>query len=207
MRIAVITNDELKSELLAQGVVNDNSVYWMNEPGHQENVDCIIDLLFEPDESRIAILQKSTPSLILVNDVPREKKLPNEFIAFNGWPGFMRRSLVELGNASDRLRDKAGNVFSFFQKKPEWVPDQPGFISARIVAMIINEAYHALGEGVSTRDEIDTAMKLGTNYPYGPFEWSARIGIKNVYSLLNSLSHINKRYEPAPLLKEEAGNS
>ena len=49
-------------------------------------------------------------------------------------------------------------------------PDIPGFISARVVSMIINEAYFALEEEVSSKEEIDTAMKLGTNYPYGPFD-------------------------------------
>ena len=42
--------------------------------------------------------------------------------------------------------------------------------------MIINEAFLALQEGVSTKEEINTAMKLGTNYPLGPFEWVEKIG-------------------------------
>jgi len=46
-------------------------------------------------------------------------------------------------------------------------------------------------------------MKLGTNYPYGPFEWTALIGLKNVYSLLLEMSIENKRYMPAPAMKEE----
>jgi 3-hydroxybutyryl-CoA dehydrogenase len=47
-------------------------------------------------------------------------------------------------------------------------------------------------------------MKLGTGYPLGPFEWSNRIGLKKVYSLLNTLNLIEPRYEPSTLLKEEA---
>jgi len=69
--------------------------------------------------------------------------------------------------------------------------------------MIINEAYFALGDKVSTKDEIDTAMKLGTNYPYGPFEWSRKIGLKNVYQLLSVLSKEDHRYIAAPCLEEE----
>jgi 3-hydroxybutyryl-CoA dehydrogenase len=71
------------------------------------------------------------------------------------------------------------------------------------VAMIINEAWLSFGEGVSAKEEIDVAMKLGTNYPYGPFEWCNIIGPKKVYSLLNELSKTNLRYQPASLLKEE----
>ena len=91
-----------------------------------------------------------------------------------------------------------------FNKKTEWTPDIPGFITARVISTIINEAYFSLEGKVSSREEIDTAMKLGTSYPYGPFEWSRIIGIKNIYSLLNILSRKNKRYLPSDLLKKEA---
>ena len=56
----------------------------------------------------------------------------------------------------------------------------PGFITARVIAMIINEAFFALQENVSSKEEIDTAMRLGTNYPYGPFEWTKLIGIDKI---------------------------
>ena len=88
-------------------------------------------------------------------------------------------------------------------KNPTWVPDEPGFITARVIAMIINEAWFALEEGVSTKEEIDTAMKLGTNYPYGPFEWGNQIGLKNIYTLLDKLNTDNPRYRPAELMKKQ----
>ncbi len=78
-------------------------------------------------------------------------------------------------------------------------------ITARVLAAIINEAYFTLGAQVSTREEIDIAMKLGTSYPYGPFEWSGKIGLKRIYELLNELSSVDGRYTPAPLLTQEAG--
>jgi 3-hydroxybutyryl-CoA dehydrogenase len=74
------------------------------------------------------------------------------------------------------------------------VPDEIGFITPRVVSMIINEAFIALKEGVSTKGEIDTAMKLGTNYPYGPFEWAEKIGVEKIKSLLDKLSMQEKRY-------------
>jgi 3-hydroxybutyryl-CoA dehydrogenase len=48
-------------------------------------------------------------------------------------------------------------------------------------------------------------MKLGTSYPYGPFEWSEKIGLARVNELLTELSHDDKRYTPAPALKEAVG--
>jgi len=73
--------------------------------------------------------------------------------------------------------------------------------------MIVNEAYFALEDKVSTPTEIDTAMKLGTNYPYGPFEWSEKIGLKNIYLLLQKLSKQDSRYTPCNLLATKANNS
>jgi 3-hydroxybutyryl-CoA dehydrogenase len=71
-----------------------------------------------------------------------------------------------------------------------------------VIAMIINEAYFALGDAISTPAEIDTAMKLGTNYPYGPFEWGEKIGLLQVYQLLAKLAEDNSRYTAAPALKQ-----
>ena len=72
--------------------------------------------------------------------------------------------------------------------------------------MIINEAYFAIEEDVASRTDIDLAMKLGTNYPFGPFEWSQRIGIKNVYQLLKAVfeSTQDERYKICSLLEREA---
>jgi 3-hydroxybutyryl-CoA dehydrogenase len=78
-------------------------------------------------------------------------------------------------------------------------------ISLRIIAMIINEAYLVLQEGTSNRKDIDTAMKLGTNYPYGPIEWSEKLGIELVYNILKSMfdEYGDDRYRITPLLKEK----
>lgn len=72
--------------------------------------------------------------------------------------------------------------------------------------MIINEAYFTLGENVSGKTEIDTAMKLGTNYPFGPFEWSEIIGKEKIYNLLTKLVTEDRRYDPAPFLIKEANS-
>jgi 3-hydroxybutyryl-CoA dehydrogenase len=81
--------------------------------------------------------------------------------------------------------------------------DIEGFITPRIIAMIINEAYFAIGEDVSTKAQIDVAMKAGTNYPYGPFAWAEKIGKKRISDLLLSMYKTNARYQPAPALSAE----
>ena len=205
MKIAVISNDALKEEWMTQGILEAVAIEWITEPNIVDGADCYIDLLFNFDESRINKLKKLQPALIIVNSINVTlNDLPENFIRINGWPTFLRRPLVETSCRNNDLKTKAEIIFASFNKSVEWVPDVPGFVSARVISMIINEAYFTLNEKVSSKNEIDTAMKLGTNYPYGPFEWSEKIGLKNVLELLTTLTKTNSRYEPAVLLKKEA---
>lgn len=207
MNIVVITNDDLRQELMAQAQPIDVSVQYITALSAIPGTDCYIDLLFQPTEERISSLQQLQPSLVIINSVIATLKESNtSFVRINGWPGFLNRTIIEA-SGSDEMKNTAGKIFSCFGKKMEWVPDIPGFVTARVVSMIINEAYFALDEKVSSKEEIDTAMKLGTNYPFGPFEWSKKIGLKNIYNLLASLSQTEPRYNPSSLLKEEAALS
>ena len=211
MKIAIITDDALKDEWMSQGMQEAVRIEWLFEPIAVEDADCYIDLLFQPSAERINKLKKLSagsggqPALIIVNSVIATlNKLQEKFIRINGWPTFLKRQVVESSCSSDELKTRAEKIFTLFNKTTEWVPDVPGFITARIISMIINEAYFALDEKVSSKKEMDIAMKLGTNYPYGPFEWSEKIGLKKVVELLTTLSKTNSRYEPAALLKKEA---
>jgi 3-hydroxybutyryl-CoA dehydrogenase len=122
---------------------------------------------------------------------------------FNGWPGFFEKNTWEI---SGELSHQALAILKTLNKEVIKVTDHPGFISARILSMIINEAYYAAGESVGTKEEIDIAMKLGTNYPYGPFEWAEMIGIHNIYNLLTRLSVTDDRYQPSPLLTKQVNS-
>jgi 3-hydroxybutyryl-CoA dehydrogenase len=205
MKIAVIADDALKEEWLAQGQQEGVLTEWLSEPVSVENADCYIDLLFHPDTERINKLQKLQPAIIMVNSVTVTlMNLPENFIRLNGWPTFLKRPVVEASCSSNELKTRSEIIFSSFNKTAEWVPDVPGFITARVISMIINEAYFTLDEKVSSKNEIDIAMKLGTNYPNGPFEWSEKIGLKKVFLLLTKLSNTHSGYEPSPLLKKES---
>ena len=204
MLIAVIANDLLKEEMLAQGLVAGVQVHWLNEIKAIPGADCYIDLLYTPTTERTDLLKRLEPAIIIVNTVTNTlNTLPENFIRINGWPGFLKRSITEAAGINRETKINAEKILHCFNKKIEWVPDTAGFIAARVISMIINEAYFALDEKVSTKEEIDTAMKLGTNYPYGPFEWSEKIGLEKVTELLVELAKTNPRYEPAALLKKQ----
>ena len=161
-----------------------------------------IDAVFIIEEDVIADYSRIS-NLLFINSVSRtlkELNTPENVLRINGWHGFLSRSNWEIAGP---INEKVATIISALNKQITQVPDYPGFIAARILAMIINEAWFALEEKISTMAEIDIAMKLGTNYPYGPFEWGELIGEKNIFTLLQKLSVGNKRYLPAPLLQRK----
>lgn len=148
-----------------------------------------------------------TAKPVFINSVTttlKELNAADNILRINGWDNFIQRSVWEIAG---KINDESKTIVEKINKKIFLVVDEPGFISAKIIAMIINEAYFALGDEVSSKNEIDTAMKLGTNYPYGPFEWAEKIGVKNIYGLLQKLSVTDKRYQPAPMLIAEAAKN
>ena len=172
---------------------------------HFPDADVFVDLLFENKTERKELLAKLLPKLVIINSVTHTlSEINPAFVRINGWPSFLSSGLVEVTCLEENNKLKADAVFALLHKKPEWLPDTPGFVRARVVSMIINEAYLALSEGVSTKAEINTAMKLGTAYPFGPFEWGEKIGLKNIVTLLQKLSLQQARFTPAALLVEEA---
>jgi 3-hydroxybutyryl-CoA dehydrogenase len=205
MKIVVVADEALKKEILEPGLRSDVQVEWMDTITNVPEADCYIDLLFNNTTERIEALKKLQPATIIVNAVIEvTNEFAGSFVRINGWPGFLRRNIIETSCKNDVDKYKVEKYLTVFNKTVEWVPDIAGFISARVISMIINEAYYALDENVSSKDEIDIAMKLGTNYPFGPFEWSKKIGLKNVYDLLQKLSISESRYKPSPLLSKEA---
>jgi 3-hydroxybutyryl-CoA dehydrogenase len=126
---------------------------------------------------------------------------PPNVYRINGWVTFLNRSVWEIAGAAD---EEIETIFKSLGIRPSFVKDEPGYISARVIAMIINEAYFALEDDVSSKAEIDTAMKLGTNYPLGPFEWASKIGTGNVLALLQKLYVTDSRYKPSEFLIKEA---
>jgi len=205
--LVILAPQDLKEELLAQKPVNDVMIQWIEEPSQfleYKDADGYIDLGFDYSDQRIGILKQLPARPVIISAVAGTLSgLPSHFIRINGWKSFLKRAVVEAAAADEAARKKAEIIVTYFGKTIAWTPDVPGFISARVVAMVINEAYFSLLEDVSSREETDTAMKLGTNYPYGPFEWSRVIGIGHVAGLLRLLAIGESRYQPCSLLEKE----
>ncbi|MER5371594.1 3-hydroxyacyl-CoA dehydrogenase [Streptomyces sp. NPDC002553] len=110
-----------------------------------------------------------------------------------------RIALSASQDTSPQALSEAIGLFQALGKDVSVIGDVPGMIVARTVARIVDLAHDAVAKGVATEEDIDTAMRLGVNYPLGPFEWSRRLGRVWAHDLLEEL-HLREpsgRYAPS----------
>ena len=201
MNIFILADEEQKKEILSISVSQNTSVFFSSAiPDFKNIID--YDVFFILSHVEDFDLEKLNGKPVFINsviDTLSESRYPENVCRINAWPGFLERPLWEVASNS-KAKDEL--IFSSLNRKVVFVKDEPGFVSARVISMIVNEAFFTFGEKISTVEEIDMAMKLGTNYPNGPFEWAEKIGIENIYLLLEKLAKKEARYEPAPALKK-----
>ena len=133
-------------------------------------------------------------------------------------PRFRPSPIQEELVAAGRLGRKSGEGFYRYTEGgsagpaarfAHAAPARPGAgidratIAERVILAIVNEAYRAHGDGIATNDDIDRAMRLGANHPFGPFEWARRSGLQEVAMMLDALSDEDAdTFRPAlPLLR------
>lgn len=124
---------------------------------------------------------------------------------FNGLPSLFNRPILELTVKNEKDQAVITKICGQLETEYSFVEDRVGMVTPRILSMVINEAYYTFMEKAASVEDIDMAMKLGTRYPYGPFEFAERIGIKHVYELLEAVYEDTKdeRYKICSLLKKK----
>jgi 3-hydroxybutyryl-CoA dehydrogenase len=216
MKILIIADEPKKSELMAR-LGKGHKIHAYEETEYYdidgfEGYNAIFDLNLEMHSDAIEEYSQLQETIIVTSGVKTSlaelvylELIEDELtlIGLNDLPGFINREKAEVSLLDDSDAIKA---IAFF-KELKWpciiVKDRVGMVTPRIVLMIINEACYTLQEGTATVADIDESMKLGTNYPYGPFEWCDKIGINEVYETLDALyqdTH-DERYKICPLLK------
>jgi 3-hydroxybutyryl-CoA dehydrogenase len=206
MYIVIRSTASQKEELLQKNFPDNVQVQWINadENFSAIHADAFFDLVFNDNAIEQNELIDDTIVFVHgVNCVCSDIDKPN-YVRLNGWPGFLNRSITELACSDESIKTNAAAIFNKLGWNFFWTKDDYGLIAARIIAMIINEAYYALEENVSTKEQIDIAMKLGTNYPFGPFEWSEKIGLNNILQLLEQLQKQDERYSISSVLIKES---
>lgn len=207
MLLIVLARDaEQRGELLAKNRNKNVSIEFVHEYAAlsaYDNADAFF-VLKETDRGGFPDFTSRPVFINAVAETLHELQAAPNVSRLNAWPTFLKRNVWEIAT-----RDAAAVTTLFAAIGWDFlvVPDKPGFIAARIIAMIINEAYYALGDGISSKEEINTSMRLGANYPYGPFEWLEIIGIEKVYALLQKLSAHNEKYSISPAMEAAVKSS
>lgn len=177
-----------------------------------KDYDCIFDLNFDDDPSNLPIYASLRDVPVFVNAVKlsmneaiyaTESKVKCMLFGINALPTFASQSKWEVSLYRKFQAPELDKLMATFGIEYVPVEGRVGMIKPRVIFMIINEACYTLQEGTASIEDIDLAMKLGTNYPFGPFEWCDKIGINAVFETLAALYEDTKdeRYKICPLLK------
>ncbi len=212
MKIAAVGNDRRILEL--QNRLFDFDITVFDNLSQDQiaglNADVIFDLNFDISDRTIS-MYKSFKNPVIISCVNLQlaqllqNDVKNNIIGMNCLPTFIDRNIAEVSLPDNENTDIVKSIFKQLNWEYLLVKDRVGMVTSRVIFMIINEACYTLQEGTASIKDIDLGMKLGTNYPYGPFEWADKIGIENIYQTLTSLYEDTKdeRYKICPLLKTQ----
>jgi 3-hydroxybutyryl-CoA dehydrogenase len=180
--------------------------------------DLVIEAVPEELESKIeiftlldkicrpaTILASNTSSLSVteIASVTYRAKLCVGMHFFNPVHKMKLIEIVRAKETDDATMASAVAVGKRMGKEVVVIKESPGFVTSRINAMIGNEAFYMLQEGIASAADIDKALKLGLNHPMGPFELVDLVGLDTRLSILEYLhSTLGEKYRPAPLLVE-----
>ena len=182
------------------------------------DVDLIIEAIVENKEAKLDIFNKlqtqvkpeaifaSNTSSISITELSNSGR-PDKFIGMHFMNPVPVMKLVEIirgYSTSDETFNTIKELSEKLGKVPVEVFDYPGFVANRILMPMINEAIFALMEGVASKEDIDTVMKLGMSHPMGPLTLADFIGLDVCLAILEVLYNgfNDPKYRPCPLLKK-----
>ncbi|NIO09118.1 MAG: 3-hydroxybutyryl-CoA dehydrogenase [Deltaproteobacteria bacterium] len=170
----------------------------------------------EEKKSIIRELDKSLPSSAIIltsclgfstTEIASWSGRPGKVVGFATFFPLKDKGIIELAKGLKTEESSLRQAEDFIHqlgKETEWVKDAPGLVFPRILSLIINEAARSLDEGVAVAEDIDVALRLGTNYPLGPLRWADQVGVDEVLNVLEGLLREtgDDRYRPSPLLRK-----
>jgi len=152
---------------------------------------------------REAILASNTSS-ISIGRIASFTRRPERVIGLHFFLPAPVMKLIEIVRGmetSEETFQTAKELCVKLGKTPIEAEDAPGFISSRLIFNYMNEGIYALYEGLGTKEEIDSIMKMGANHPLGPVELADLVGLDTVLSVMNVLKEaFGDKYHPCPLL-------
>jgi 3-hydroxybutyryl-CoA dehydrogenase len=149
------------------------------------------------------VLATNTSSLS-ITEIAAATRRPQRVVGMHFFNPVPKVKLVEIVRALDTSADALGTTAEVARrmgKETVVVKESAGFITSRMNAMIGNEAFLMLQEGLASAEDIDKALKLGLNHPMGPFELVDVVGLDTRLAVLEYLhKSLGEKYRPAPLL-------
>ena len=181
-----------------------------------ERADLVIEAVPEKIELKLAIFGRldqvcapntvlaSNTSALSITEMAAATKHPQHFIGMHFFNPVHKMKLVEIIRGletDDDTLSAAETVSKRMGKETVEVKESPGFVTSRINALIGNEAFYMLQEGIASARDIDKALKVGLNHPMGPFEMIDLVGLDTRLSILDFLHQtLGEKYRPCPLL-------
>jgi 3-hydroxybutyryl-CoA dehydrogenase len=182
------------------------------------DADVAIEAVFERVDVKEDVLRKldallppaaviaSNTSSISITRLASATRRPENVVGMHFMNPVPAMKLVEIisGEAtSDETRRAAWELAERMGKVPVAVSDYPGFVANRLLIPMINEAAYCLMEGVASREDIDTVMRLGMNHPMGPLALADLIGLDTCLHIMEVLyeGFRDPKFRPCPLLR------
>ena len=178
--------------------------------------DLVIEAVPEEMESKIEIftlldkvcrpgtILASNTSSLSITEIASVTYRPKKCVGMHFFNPVHKMKLLEIVRAletDEETLSAAAEVGRRMGKEVVVIRESPGFITSRINAMIGNEAFYMLQEGIASAADIDKALKLGLNHPMGPFELVDLVGLDTRLHILEYLHRtLGEKYRPAPLL-------
>jgi len=172
-----------------------------------ERMDVKLEIFAELDRKapEHAILASNTSSLS-ITEMAAATRRPAQVVGLHFFNPVHRMRLLEIVRAletSERTLALCEELGRRMGKECVTVRESPGFVTSRINAMIGNEAFYMLQEGVASAADIDKALKLGLNHPMGPFELVDLVGLDTRLSILKFLHRtLGEKFRPCPLMEQ-----
>ena len=172
-----------------------------------ERIDLKVEIFARLDKlaPEHAILASNTSSLSITEMAAATRRAPS-VVGLHFFNPVHRMRLLEIVRAletSERTLETCLDVGRRMGKECVVVRESPGFVTSRINAMIGNEAFYMLQEGVASAADIDKALKLGLNHPMGPFELVDLVGLDTRLSILRFLHRtLGEKFRPCPLIEQ-----
>lgn len=212
-----ITEDEAKKAL--------SSIVFSGDLNLLKDADIIVEAIIEKADEKKKVFKEldnitkenvilaSNTSSISITLLGRQTKKPDKVVGMHFMNPVPLMALVEVIRGYDTSDETLKTIFELAKKMgktPVESKDSPGFISNRVLMPMINEAIFCLYEGIGTKEDIDTVMKLGMNHPMGPLALADLIGLDICLDILSVLydGFKDPKYRPCPLLSKmvEAGH-